>query len=577
MAVLDRTSDKDEYTPVMDHTVLNQILLPLQAFFSELEDAALLSPLMAVLKQAAKWYPLPFSSLFPSFMDLLVGWHLDVQTDDTTRHDIGRLVHGFYSFWPGHSGYGLRLGLNLVFDLQELYGLELEPAGSDGSSGAPTLTTNPAKALCLADTLDLVLRSLVWAFFPMVNKDAASISELEDGKDIGRQLVHLGTWSLRVLACLCSHTTSGSVVWRDKLHWSICWCMVIATVDHGAALYQECLGVLDGHIRLVEKEFKETRDTKRVHGWIESLMKTFPAFPSLVFSYTFYQTFLPLDPANPGFLQTHYRAHVADHHGMTETLDEACLRFALAYPSKQILGSEPLFYEQLCQEFDWVLHLVDAEHVPKPRPSAFVLGESLSKHRRVLESTLKIVVGIGTDSTCSTSQAAWICREVFQFLSRSLEAGPLVAAAWWDLLHGQLVSSIFSLCQSHAFFLPRLAVGPESQFETHDLCAGQFGLIRECASMPHLYGLSLMGLVWVKEIVTFCLDKNYLDTDVTESWLLEELEVVLTEFLSSSRVQQDPHIRQLIGQVWIDYLQGFSSNRRGRENSANILSLVLSR
>ncbi|KAL5032700.1 hypothetical protein RTP6_000768 [Batrachochytrium dendrobatidis] len=215
--------------------------------------------------------------------------------------------------------------------------------------------------------------------------------------------------------------------------------------------------------------------------------------------------------------------------------------------------------------------VVNMNDLPYPQP-AFIAGMDYQVLRRLFQLNLSICsasINSGVPGYHSSTVFVWL----YDIWSMASSTAHFSMQLWWDTMDLNMIIILTNLAASNNYFLPALMISSE-QIKAVPFwpCIDRlFQFIRNVFDL-NVYDRQIIAMHTIHSIISDISTKNKIDTDVSQSGVLQLVESTLVYFLDSAATQFDPFIRVAIADMWEAYLVPFKSNRRGYINTASILT-----
>lgn len=213
-----------------EHTVQEFLLTPLLAHFNTAIASANVLVILSILDSIESKFPSCFCSHYTSIVDIFIGWCIDPSVPVPLRQSmLDRISFNYLSFWKSHFSYGVSFIKNLVFDLEQLFGLSLDPtvhlgdgiAALKKQNNVKILSHHPLEVDCIGKAINAILNGIIKSLFSLsssTNDPEASRIELKTFKSLELAI----QWYLDVLTLVSlSHFTNESWILLGTL-FSFC-------------------------------------------------------------------------------------------------------------------------------------------------------------------------------------------------------------------------------------------------------------------------------------------------------------------------------------------------------------------
>ena len=114
------------------------------------------------------------------------------------------------------------------------------------------------------------------------------------------------------------------------------------------------------------------------------------------------------------------------------------------------------------------------------------------------------------------------------------------------------------------------------KIENADIVIDQFALINRLVFSTS-FSRKTLGLQWIKGMIQWIKEKNKVESDLEENFVLCAIEKWLMDLISAVEYESEHEIRAQIGDLWTVYLQHFGPSRRGHPNTPKVFLKMLDR
>ena len=124
---------------------------------------------ISIFDAIEKYYPNIFKVHFSSLIDILVGWSIDTTVSEKLRTLLVQKISGYRGCWGDNLDYGLNFINNLVYDIEQLFNISLDPQldPSDHKKSITFLVENPAEVDCIGKTLNSIMSGIISSSFSL--------------------------------------------------------------------------------------------------------------------------------------------------------------------------------------------------------------------------------------------------------------------------------------------------------------------------------------------------------------------------------------------------------------------------